>query len=448
MAKRVSRVPRIEIPVERFELACGARLLVSPRAGAPVTAVQVHFQGGASFDPQGLEGRAYLAGSLADQGTRTHGETQLAEALEELGGQLGGSATGLTGSVVSRCWKPFLGLFCEVLTEPAFPAKLVARQLERLTDRLRIEEREPSQQAARRFRQLVYGEHWLGRPAFGSLESLARIKRADLARHVRQNWVAARTLISVCGDVRPSAVRRELERLLSDWKTGAELPPRPLELPERGARCAAFETDREQVHVLLGHLGVVRSDPDYPALVVMDHVLGTGPGFTNRIAKKLRDELGLAYSVNASIHSTAGLLPGLFQAYIGTSKQHVGTAIEGFLEEIRRIRDEPVGEDELAVARNYLVGSFVLGFQRASRRAGWLISAERHGFPDDALESLPREFAAVTPADVQRAARAHLFPDACAVSTGGPLSQRELEQLLARHAAKPATRRKRVARSR
>ena len=95
-----------------------------------------------------------------------------------------------------------------------------------------------------------------------------------------------------------------------------------------------------------------------------------------------------------------------------------------------------------------LVGSFVLGFQRASRRAGWLISAERHGFPDDALESLPRQFAAVTPADVQRAARAHLFPDACAVSTGGPLSQRELERLLAGTAAKPATRRKRVARAR
>ncbi len=427
-------VPTVEVPVERFDLECGAKLLVSQRRGAPVTAVQVHFRGGVSLDPPGLEGRAYLAGSLADQGTKAHTEAALAEALESLGAHLGGNANGLSGSVVSKSWKPFLTLCCEVLTTPTFPRKLVERQVQRLTDRLRIEERDPRQQASLRFRELVYGGHWLGRPAYGSRSSLARIERTDLTRHVRESWVAARAVIAVCGDVRPNAVRKALDELLRGWKTGAQLPPQALELPERAVRCSAFEIDREQVHVLLGHLGVRRADPDYPALVVMDHVLGTGPGFTNRIAKRLRDELGLAYSVNASIHTTAGILPGIFQAYIGTSRKHVETAIDGFLAEIRRIRDEPVDELELAVARDYLVGSFVLGFQRASRRAAWLVSAERHGFPDDTLERLPREFAAVTPADVQRVARAHLFPDACAVATGGPLAQGELEALVARTA--------------
>ena len=62
----------------------------------------------------------------------------------------------------------------------------------------------------------------------------------------------------------------------------------------------------------------------------MDHVLGTGPGFTNRISRRLRDELGLAYSVHAAIHSSAGDPARHVPAYIGTSPEHVATALAGF----------------------------------------------------------------------------------------------------------------------
>ena len=431
------RALEIELPIERFELACGARLLVSPRAGAPVTAVQVHLRGGASLDPPGLEGLAYLTGSLADQGTRSRDEEEFATALEELGAHVAGSATGLSGSAVSSSWKPFLALLTEALVEPAYPHKNVARQIGRLVDRLRIEAKDPRSQAEQRFRKLVYGRHWLGRPAYGSSASLARIAPKHLRDFHREHWVASRALIAVCGDVEPGDVRRELDRLLRAWKSGQPLPPRTPRLPERGVRSDAFESQREQVHVLCGHLGVRRSDPDYPALVVMDHVLGTGPGFVNRISRRLRDELGLAYSVSANIHATAGILPGMFSAYIGTAPANVQTALEGFLSEIRRMQREEVSEDELSVARDYLVGSFVLGFQRAARRVAWMISAERHGFPDDALARLPREFAAVRASDVRAVAARHLFPERCAVATGGPLSRAGLETIVQGLARKP-----------
>jgi len=163
---------------------------------------------------------------------------------------------------------------------------------------------------------------------------------------------------------------------------------------------------------------------------VMDHVLGTGPGFTNRVAMRLRDQLGLAYSVHANIHGTAGVYPGTFTAYIGTSPANVHTAIEGFLREIRRIQDEPVGRDELRTAKDYVVGSFALSFQRAARRAGYMISAERYKLPPDNLVSLPLLFAAVTPDDVQRVARKHLHPDACCVAAAGPIRKGDLKSAL------------------
>jgi zinc protease len=430
--------PKLSIPIRRFELGCGAVLLVSPRPSAPIAAVQVHIRGGPARDPEGLEGAAFLTGALADQGTRSNSEEDIAALLEPEGGEIGGDAGGLSGAIVNDRWELLVELVGELLTSATYPAQEVARQKQRLLDRLAIDRDDPRVQGGLLFRKLVYGEHWLGRPTRGTLESLPRIQPKDLRRFREENWVGSRAVVSVCGDVDPAAVKKAFERRLKSWKPGERLTRIPPKFPPLSRRVGVFTAKRQQVHLYLGHLGITRDHPDYPALVVMDHVLGTGPGFTNRIARKLRDEMGLAYSVSASIHSSAGLLPGMFTAYIGTSPEHVGTATRGFLEEIDRIQKDLVGKDELEVAKSYLLGSFPLGFERASRRASYLVSAELHGFPEDHLDRLLTKFAAVTVDDVRRAARAHLFPDASCIAAAGPVKQAELSKLIA-----PAPRKRR-----
>ena len=425
-----TRVPTVDLPVERFDLSCGARLLVSRRPGAPIVAVQVHVRGGPALDPEGLEGTAYLSGRMLDQGSKRFDEENISDLLESSGGSLNGDAHGISGNIAAASWKRLVEILCDVVTQPTYPAKNFGRQKQRVLDRLMLERDDPRAQADHMFRKLVYGEHWLGRPQYGTLESISKLQRAHIRRFHRSNWLASRALIAFCGDVDPQSVRRLFESRLKGWTAGSALPQMPMDFPAREVRVAAFRAERQQVHVNLGHLGIQRKDPDYPALVVMDHVLGTGPGFTNRVSKRLRDELGLAYTVSANIHGSAGLQPGTFNAYIGTSPEHVDTAIGGFLEEMRRIQDEPVGERELQLAKDYLVGAFVLSFQRASRRANYMISAERLELPEDNLARLPRQFAAIGPADVQRAARKHLHADACCLSAAGPIEERSLRAVL------------------
>jgi zinc protease len=420
----------VRLPLERFVLPCGARLLVSPRPGAPVCAIRIHLRGGPSLDPPGREGTAYLTGALLDQGTRRRDERALATLLEPAGGEIGGDASGLRGSIVAPQWRLLVRVMVELVTEPTFPARDVRVQHARMLHRLAVERDDPRQQGGIRFRKLVYGDHWIGRPAYGTLESVEGIEPRHLRAHHRKHWVAGRATIAVCGDVDPRDVQRAFARALSRWEMGRPLPRRQAPMPEPSVRTDVFAAQRQQVHLYLGHLGIRRADPDYVPLVVLDHILGTGPGFTNRIARRLRDELGLAYSVNASIHSSAGILPGLFTAYIGTSPENVGVAVEGFLREIHRIQDEPVTAEELEVARSYLLGSFSMGFDRASRRASFVLSREIHGLPDDVLERLPREFAAVTTEDIQRVARAHLRPDACCLCAAGPVSLASLRKIL------------------
>lgn len=427
----------LTLPVERSRLSCGAQLLVSPRPGAPVTAVQVHVRGSEALDPKGGEGTAYLTGALLDQGTHTRNDEEIAGELETAGGSLAGTTSGVSANIAGARTDLLLELLADMLVQPTYPQRQFDRQRQRLIDRLEIEQDEPRVQGEQLFRKLVYGSHWLGRPATGTPRSLRKITRRDLLAFHREAWVASRALIAICGDVEPRRVRAQLERRLKKWRTGVEFVATPPDFPPMAVRTAVFPSDRAQVHLHLGHLGIRRMHPDYVPLVVLDHVLGTGPGFTNRISKRLRDELGLAYSVHAAIHSSAGILPGTFAAYIGTSPRHLATAIDGFRTEIRRVQQELVGEDELKVAQDYLVGSFVMSFQRASRRAGYMISAERQGLPADNLQRLPREFAAVTREDLRRVARAHLFPDTCCVVAAGPVDAKALARAANASRARP-----------
>jgi len=176
---------------------------------------------------------------------------------------------------------------------------------------------------------------------------------------------------------------------------------------------------REQVHIYLGHLGIRRTHPDFYVLSVMDHVLGTGPGFTSRCSRKLRDELGLCYAVSAGITPSAGEEPGTFTAYIGTSPEHRQKAVDGFLAEIRRIRTEPVSAQELQDVKDYLTGSFVFALERNSNLAAYAIRARRFALGFDFLQRYPDIVRSITAEQVREAAERHLHPDRLAVISAG-----------------------------
>lgn len=429
-----ARELRLSIPAVDFDLSCGARLIVSPRPGASVTALVASIDGGARLDPLGLEGLGFFVGSLAVEGTARHSEAQLASILEPLGGSLVGDSSGLSASVArggapgAENWRTLLDLAAEVLVEPTYPIERFERRKAIALDRLRVDEAEPRVQVTRLFNQLVYGTgadgtSGIGRPRRGTFASVSSLEREHLVANHAESWVAERAIIGVCGDVDPEAVRAHLDAALSGWARGTAAPPIDDRFPAKATRIATFGAEREQVQVLAGHLGIRRLDPRYPALVVMDHVLGTGAGFTDRISRRLRDEEGLAYSVSATTAASSGRVEGVFQASIATSPEKVDAALAGFVEEMERIRVETVTDEELDLAKRYLSGSYALGFEKASRRASHVVSAARLGLPDGHIDRLLEELMAVDAAAVREVAHAVLEPRVLSVAAAGPLDE-------------------------
>jgi zinc protease len=172
-------------------------------------------------------------------------------------------------------------------------------------------------------------------------------------------FVPNNTIVAVAGDFDADEVIAEVKALVADWKR-AELPnvARPkVELPAKFTQTILSMPQAAQLQVYLGHVGIRRDDPDFYKLLVMDYILGTGPGFTDRMSARLRDREGLAYTVSARITGTAGLEPGAFTCYIGTDTDKLDVVRKLFLEELNRIRNERPTAEEVADARTYLIGS-------------------------------------------------------------------------------------------
>jgi len=410
----------IRLSIAERELASGLTLLAVHNPGVQTFACAVSLDVRSGDEPGDRPGLANMVGECLDEGTRHYDAIELATAVESIGGMMEGNHRGGVVMSPADAHKEATALLRELVLEPEFPGREVRRvQAEVLTE-IKADDDDPRAVASRRFRKEIYGDHPLGRPSQGTAKSVVRLKPKDL-RAFHDQWFRPQGgYVAAAGPEDPERTLDRLEKAFGSFrgKSPKHGPTPDVELAASG-RDAHLPMPREQVHVFLGHVGIRRTHPDFYVLSVMDHILGTGPGFTSRCSRKLRDEQGLCYAVSAGITGSAGEEPGTFTAYIGTSPEHRQRAIDGFLDEIRRIRSEPPSAQELQDVKDYLTGSFVFGLERNSNLAAYAIRARRFGLGFDFLQRYPDLIRAIDAEQVRDAAERHLHPDRLVVISAG-----------------------------
>jgi zinc protease len=173
-----------------------------------------------------------------------------------------------------------------------------------------------------------------------------------------------------------------------------------------------------QATILLGRQAIRQTDPDYFPLVVASYVLGGGSA--SRLYGRVRDEGGLAYAVYSWVAPARHGASFIVSAQTRTAE--VARVIEIVREELARMTRAPVTEDELRLARQYLVGSFPLRLDTSAKVADFLVAVEAMGLGLDYADRYTAAVAAVTAADVQRVAARFFSPDTLSrvVVTGAP----------------------------
>jgi len=418
-------IPLSLTQAKRTVLPNGLTLITLENKRLPIVTASAFVAQVRLAEPADKNGISAFVGAMLEEGTGIRTGEQIAAAIEDVGGSLSLTANGGNVTVLTPDTDLGLDLFFDSLIEPNFPAEALERVREQILSNIEDAETQPRNRASTAFNALIYGDHPFGRSTYGKKEIIAKLAAADLRSFHAANFVPNRTTIVVVGDIDNAEIAKKIEKLTAGWKRGNAVVPVPTAPPTNDKPTVKILSDANaaQTHVFIGHLGITRNDADYHALLVMDNVLGTGPGFTDRLSASLRDRQGLAYTVNAQIADSAAEQPGTFTGYIGTFPDKFPWVRDGFLKEINRIRDEKATEGEVEDAKKYLLGSLPFRLNTNRSIAGQLLAAERFGLSFDFLENYAKAIKAVTIDDVQRVAKKHLKPDQIIITAVGPIDE-------------------------
>ncbi len=399
-------------PVRRTVLPNQLVLLVCEEHSLPFVTFQLFIDSGARKDPAGEEGLAYLTAKGLLLGTTKRRATSINEELDFMGASLSASSgrdyTTLTLRVLKKDLDRGFDLFMEVLTQPLFPEEEIRKEVEKVLAAIQSAEDEPGEVAQKEFRKTLFPTSPYGHPVEGTKESLPRLTREMLVRFHRSYYHPNGAILTVVGDITSGEVERNLFPRLGKWPS-AEIPKESFQ-PTFAEGPKTVKTDRAitQAHIILGHAGVSRDNPDYYCLLVMNYILGGG-GFSSRLVEEIRNKRGLAYSVASFFEP--GKYPGSFEIVLQTKNASAREAISLAIQQVGRIRKEPVSEKELEAAKKYLIGSFPLRLDTQGKLASFLTQVEYFSLGPDYPEKYPSLIKSVTREDVLRVANAYLHPE-------------------------------------
>lgn len=410
------------LPAQRLVLPAGAILLVAERPAIPLVVVRAYLPAGSAFDLPTAPGLANLTAEMLTRGTARRTGPQLDEAIEFVGGSLEASA-GRDGATVSlsvlkKDLPLGLDLLFEMLSAPAFPEAEFQRKVKEIQAAIRQAEQSPETVAARALAEMLYPGHPYGHPVAGTVESVGKLTRDQVVAFYRGHYRPDGAILVVAGDVRADEIRREIVRWIASWKASGEAPPRPPKTPASPpVRSETVKRELTQATVLLGRPAVGHGHPDFYPLVVASYILGGGSA--SRLYVHVREERGLAYDVSS--HLNAGRYGASFVVSLQTRTDGVGEAARLVREEMARLGKEPVSDKELALAKDYLIGSFPLRLDTTAKVAGLLQTVEEMGLGLDYPLRYREGIRKVTAADVQRVAQRYLDPATFSSVTVGNL---------------------------
>ena len=374
-------------------------------------------------DDSGLSG--ITSSMLRDGGTKDLSPEEFDERLDFLASSISASI-GMTASsaslnTITDNLDETLDLLFDMITEPRFDAERLAIHKGRVIESMKRRNDDTRTIEPRYWNELMRGEGF-----FTTLQAdQAQVEAIDAARMeavTRQALRNGNLVISVSGDVNPMEIVAKLNEQLSRLPDAEELPEIPDDTtPAAPGLYGVSKDDVNQTRVRIGHPGPRHGHPDMFAIAVMNNILGGG-GFTSRITSRVRSDEGLAYSAG-SLFSLGRDMDGEFRAVFQSKNPSVPQAVAIVLEEINRIRTEPVAEKEIEVAREAVIAGLNELFTNASRRASRFAADEFNGEDDGYWNNYETNVRSVTIEDVQRVADTWLQPDQLRILITGNLDE-------------------------
>ncbi|HZF07786.1 MAG TPA: pitrilysin family protein [Thermoanaerobaculia bacterium] len=421
---RYPPLPAQKIPQpERIVLDNGMVLMLLEDHELPLVDAVALVRAGSRLEPADKVGLADLAGEvLRTGGTTTMKGDQLDDFLEGKAARIESQTQEEFGRITMSSLKAdfptVLKVFADVLRHPVFDERKLQLAKNQAMAGVARQNDDPQEILFREFQKVVYGK---GSP-YGrtpSFATLASIQHADLVAWHQAHFHPDRIVLGLVGDFRRDEAVALVRAAFGDWPKG---PPAGKEdVPIQGTASPGVfyveKNDVTQSSVLMGGLGIVRNNPDYYALDVMNHVLSGS--FASRLFANVRTQKGLAYTVFGQVGADWDH-PGLTFLFMTTKTQTTAAGIEALLEEARKMTTQPPSDEEVEKARQALLNSFIFKSDAKRKILEQQLVYEYYGYPLDWLTRYRAGIEALTPAQVRAVAAKYLHPEQFAILVVGP----------------------------
>jgi len=394
--------------VSRTILPNGLTVLVRENREAPVVAYSLMVKMGTRTETPDNAGISNLLQQMLVRGTEKLDGEQIAEAADRMGGGIDAYGdvdySEITATALSRNWQEMLDLLGDCVLRPTLPDGTVQAVRNFLARQIRNRGDKPFDVASDRMRAALFGSNPYAWDPFGRRASVEKLDREALIAYYRRFYVPGQMVLAVSGDVKSADVVAQVQRIFGSMAPGkVEMPAVPAPPPMVASR-EVIVVPGAQAQIFMGALAPSLTEADHPPLKVLTAVLGGG--MASRFFSELRDQQALAYTTLAQYPSRVDT--SAFVAILGTAPENVTKAEPALAEQLERIRNQAASEDEVAVARAYVVGSQAMDRRTNARQAWYLAFYEVAGVGYEFLDRYAAAVKQVTPADVQRVARKYL----------------------------------------
>ena len=404
--------------VNAKEFPGGLRVFSEPLNEATSVSLGVWIRAGSRDERDEVAGITHLMEHMLFKGTPSMNALGIAEAFESIGAQ-DNAATGEEYTVLYARFLPehlerALDIMAEMVTQPTLAD--LDREREVIVEEIKMYEDRPDQLADEYLSGLIFHGDPLGRPIIGSAETVRGVDRGTLKSFHDSTYTAPNVFVVASGKLDSAELERMVEEKLADKLPAGEPFARTARPTPPESRFYYKFKETEQYHVAMGSLGIPASSDERFAMSALSNVLGGG--MSSRLFQEVREKRRLAYAVYAyhQGYSDAGAV----KMYVGSTTGNVEEAAKVIAEQLDRIRDEAVTEEELHRTKEQLKSSTILAMESTAARMTRIGRSVITGSELLTPEEISARIEAVTTEDVKRLANEHLNLDNMYLAAVGP----------------------------
>jgi predicted Zn-dependent peptidase len=398
----------------------GMAVLTEPMEHVHSVSVGIWLRSGSRREPAELNGISHFIEHMVFKGTKRRSAEDIAREMDSVGGMLDAFTSKelvcFNARVLDEHLPKAFDVVADMVLEPKFAEEDIEREKSVILEEIRMTQDNPEDLVHELFTQNFWSAHSLGKPILGTPETVSSFTRETLENWFRHWYAPNNLVVTAAGHLTHAQlvdlVAERFSKLAPATPNGAERKPAPS--PHITLRT---KQELEQVHICIGVPALPMTDRRRFAVSVLSNVLGGG--MSSRLFQNIREKQGLAYAIFSELNSYRDV--GLLSVYAGTSLETAGQLVRCVLDEFRKLRDEPLSEEELRRAKDHLKGATLLALEGSGQKmnslARYHIYFNRHFTPQELIVMLEE----VTAEEVQRIAREFFQPEYLAASVVGNL---------------------------